>query len=234
MKEAALYAQFEEALKAQMQAHADPETAAAQAAYMRHLFPFLGLKKPLRAELLKKVLADFPILKSDTFDKNAFYALLERLWLLPEREYQYLVLNLLEKKCKKNDFDESIILFLERFALSKSWWDSVDGIAPLVGLYFIKYPQNRMLYLPKWFESKNIWLQRLVLIFQLGYKEKTDTEILFKYIRLLSSEKAFFIQKAIGWALRQYARTDAQAVRQFVAQTPLAALSKREAMKYLK
>ncbi|WP_027003340.1 DNA alkylation repair protein [Hugenholtzia roseola] len=234
MKEKFLYLQFEEAIQAQMQAHADPQTALAQAAYLRHLFPFLGLKKPLRAELLKGVLVDFPILKNDFFDKKAFYALLERLWLLPEREYQYLVLNLLEKKGKKNDFDEGFILLLERFALSKSWWDSVDGIAPLVGLYFKKYPQNRMLYLPKWYESKNIWLQRLVLIFQLSYKENTDTELLFKYIRLLSAEKEFFIQKAIGWALRQYARTDAQAVRLFVEQTPLAALSKREALKHLK
>ena len=81
--------------------------------------------------------------------------------------------------------------------------------------------------------SENMWLQRVCLIFQLSYRKETDTELMFGYMRQLTHSKEFFIQKAIGWALRQYARTDADAVRNFVENTPMSPLSKREALKHI-
>jgi 3-methyladenine DNA glycosylase AlkD len=110
----------------------------------------------------------------------------------------------------------------------------VDFLAPQIrGPYFLKFPEDRDVWIQRWMDSGNFWLQRFCLIFSLGYKGKTDTMLLAKNIQALSSSKEFFIQKAIGWALRQYARTDPEWVMDFVGNNALAPLSKREALKHL-
>lgn len=144
---------------------------------------------------------------------------------------QYFALELIQKSLKKQDPD--FIYFLEELICTRSWWDTVDWINKLVGLHFRKYPELIQPVTEKWMSSGNIWLQRVCLIFQLLYKDKTDTALLFDYILRLKDSKEFFIQKAAGWALRQYARTNPAAVRVFVAQHPLAPLTKREALKHL-
>ena len=116
-----------------------------------------------------------------------------------------------------------------------SWWDTVDFIAPkLIGAYFVSFPDQRDAYVNKWLLSKNIWLQRSCIIFQLLRKEKTDTEFLEKIINSLLGSKEFFINKAIGWALRDYSRTDAEWVKHFASKTDVHPLSKREALRLLK
>ncbi|MDY0078468.1 MAG: DNA alkylation repair protein, partial [Bacteroidales bacterium] len=100
------------------------------------------------------------------------------------------------------------------------------------GSHFQRFPEIRDETLSKWMLSGNFWLQRSCLIFQLKYKEQTDEALLFELCRQLGGEKEFFIRKAIGWALRQYARTAPQAVKQFVDSTDLQPLSKREALKH--
>ena len=110
----------------------------------------------------------------------------------------------------------------------------VDFLAPqILGPYFLQFPSERDPWIQRWMNSGNFWLQRFCLVFSLGYKDKTDTVLLAKTIQALSSSKEFFIQKAIGWALRQYARTDAEWVSDFVENNALAPLSKREALKHL-
>ena len=116
----------------------------------------------------------------------------------------------------------------------KSWWDSVDTINSVCFKpYFQKFPENRYEITQKWIDSENIWLQRLSVICQLGLKDKTDVELLFGNILQLTESKEFFVQKAIGWALRDLARNQPELVKKFVAENDLKPLSKREALKHL-
>ena len=135
----------------------------------------------------------------------------------------------------QKEWDERIPPLVEKWILENSWWDVVDVLAPkIMGPYFLMYPNQRDQWLDRWMKSENFWLQRVCIIFQLLYKSKTDTHLLASVINQLSSSKEFFIQKAIGWSLRQYARTDPDWVIQFVESNQLAPLSKREAVKRLK
>ncbi|MEZ4888313.1 MAG: DNA alkylation repair protein [Chitinophagales bacterium] len=121
---------------------------------------------------------------------------------------------------------------MEFMIVHKSWWDSVDTTAKWVGVFFKKYPTMTKPVTKRWITSDNMWLQRMAIIFQLAYKKDTDVDLLFEYVLRKSDSKEFFIQKAIGWALRQYAKTDANAVWRFVDVTDLAPLSRREALKH--
>jgi 3-methyladenine DNA glycosylase AlkD len=109
--------------------------------------------------------------------------------------------------------------------------DTISGGA--LGVHFKRFPKTRRKYLAKWRKSDNFWLRRACILFQLSYKEETDFELLKAIISENLGSQEFFINKAIGWALRQYTRIDPQAVRKFVAETPLHPLSAREALKWL-
>lgn len=195
---------------------------------MKNRFPYLGIKTPKRKELLKDFykengLPEMEELKQITLD----------LWELPEREFQYVAIGLLRNFTKK--WDEDFIDLFEQLIITKSWWDSVDGLASwMVGEHFIRFPDIRDKYIDRWMKSGNIWLQRTCLLFQLGYKEKTDEMLMDSIIMALNGSNEFFINKAIGWILREYSKTDAQAVINFVENNELAPLSNREALKWLK
>ena len=205
----------------------DTTTAEWSAAYMKDQFVFFGIKAPLRRTIFKQFLTEnAPPQYSDLPD------LVWELWLEPEREFQYFAIELLERR--KKEWTEDIIELFEKLIVTKSWWDSVDYISSaLVGVYFKRFPHQIRLITEAWMDSGNMWLQRVSLIFQLTYRKNTDTELMFGYMRRLNHSKEFFIQKAIGWALRQHARTDADLVRHFVETTQLAPLSKREALKHI-
>ena len=205
----------------------NPEKAEGMSKYMRNKFPFFGIQKPERAELTK------PFFKQLLAEKNVdFSSLIKTLWDKEERDYQYFCMDFLRKAEKL--WPETIIEDFEWMITQKSWWDTVDFIAAnLVGKYFLKWPDKKSEFIKKWDASSDMWLNRTAIIFQLTYKEKTDTKLLFELIENHKHSNEFFIQKAIGWALRQYARTDANAVIEFVNKTELKPLSKREAMKHL-
>jgi len=152
--------------------------------------------------------------------------------LLPEREMQLCAMEILLKHRKQ--WDNDYFVLFEEMITTKSWWDTVDFIAAnLVGDYLSR---NKNMIKPSvevWMQSENIWLQRTAILFQLKYKNKTDVHLLFGLCNQLGSSKEFFIRKAIGWALREYSKTDANAVEQFVAATDLHSFSKREALKWL-
>jgi 3-methyladenine DNA glycosylase AlkD len=119
--------------------------------------------------------------------------------------------------------------------VQRSWWDTVDYIkSACLKEFFLRFPEGRYEITDRWIKSGNIWLQRLSVIFQLGYKAKTDTRLLERNILRLKESDEFFVQKAIGWSLRDYARTDPEFVRRFVLTHQLKPLSKREALKHLK
>lgn len=207
--------------------HANSENARSMEAYMRNQFPFLGLKTPERAQLTREFWKEHGLPKGDLLLQTV-----SELWEMPEREYQYIAMVLLDKHRKQAE--RSHIEVLERLVVTKSWWDTVDIIAgQLIGFYLSKYPELLVDYPDRWIHSDNMWLRRTAILYQLKYKESTDTERLFHYIVLQKEESEFFIRKAIGWALREYAKTEPDVVRRFVNETPLSSLSIREALKHI-
>jgi 3-methyladenine DNA glycosylase AlkD len=134
-----------------------------------------------------------------------------------------------------NQLPPEFIETIEYLITTKSWWDTVDSFAGgTVGVHFKRYPAVKKKRLPRWRKSKDIWLRRTAILFQLNYREETDFDLLCEIINENLGSKEFFINKAIGWALRQYARTNPKAVRKFVKETKeLSPLSRSEAMKHL-
>ena len=204
---------------------ADADNAFSMRKYMREKYPFLGVKKPERQEVFKH----FYKLHGASQD---WFEVSKELFAMPEREFHYVAMEYV-KQAKKS-WDKRLPALCEQWVGEDSWWDVVDFLAPqILGPYFLQFPAERDQWIEHWLNSGNFWLQRFCLIFSLGYKDKTDTVLLAKTIQALSGSKEFFIQKAIGWALRQYARTDPEWVMDFVGNNALAPLSKREALKHL-
>jgi 3-methyladenine DNA glycosylase AlkD len=208
--------------------HADPETAGPMANYMRDQFPFLGLKSGQRQALFKQFLAEYGLPQLPEFK-----AMVLDLWQLPHREYQYTAQDLWHRLRKQ--LTPEFVDLLEYLITNKSWWDTVDGLASHgAGDLFKRFPQTGTESVQRWRHADNFWLRRTTLLFQLGYKGDTDKGLLFSLIQDNLESKEFFIQKAIGWALREYSKSNPAAVRHFVAHTPLAPLSEREALKWMK
>lgn len=204
----------------------DPEKAVKMAAYMKDNFPFLGIQKPQRELLTKE------FLKQAKKEKAIDWDIANKLWDLPEREFQYLAIDYLI--ALKNLIDEADIDRIEKLIITKSWWDTVDIIASvLVGNVCKKHPEIIQSHISIWMESSNIWLARTAILFQLKYKEKTDTQLLRKIIMKNKEQKEFFIAKAIGWILREYSKTDKEWVSEFINNNTLQPLSVREGSKYL-
>lgn len=219
--------QYVEELIATFEGNRNKENSGSMEKYMKNNFKFLGIKAPERRELSREFLWKKNIPKYSELD-----TVVKKLWELPEREYQYFACDLLEKYTKK--FSREIIGLFEYMIINKSWWDTVDRIAKkLVGEYFIKFPEERDLYINKWICSDNLWLQRTTILFQLSYKDRTDVELLFNIINTLKDKEEFFIKKAIGWALREYSKANPIIVKEFVENTDLSTLSKKEGMKFI-
>ncbi|MCK5369229.1 MAG: DNA alkylation repair protein [Cyclobacteriaceae bacterium] len=206
----------------------DPVAAAPMAKYMKGKFDYFGIKSPLRKEISKPFLV-----KNNLPPLDDVPNIMQELWNQPERELQYFALELLQRYEKISPMNW--IDLYEGLITQKSWWDTVDGLAASqVGSHFNKVPEQIPSYTQKWMKSENMWLQRTCLIFQLKYRDQTDFDLMKSFIIPLADSKEFFIRKAIGWALRQYSRTDAPAVVDFVAKQPLSNLSSREALRLLK
>jgi 3-methyladenine DNA glycosylase AlkD len=207
--------------------NADPAQATPMKRYMRDQFEYLGIKSPRFSELMKQHIAEHGLPPIAELDPSA-----RELWSLPQREFQYVATSLIGRL--EDQLPSNFIKTIEHLLVNKSWWDTVDTLAGgAVGVHFQRFPAMREKYLAKWRKSDNFWLRRTTILFQLGYKKETDFLLLCDIIRENLDSKEFFINKAIGWALRQYARTDPQAVKKFVKVTPLEPLSRREAMKHL-
>lgn len=220
-------AEYVELIREVLRGHGNPETAQGQMAYMRHQFEYFGLKMAQWSLLTKQFHAQHGLPDGEdlkTVARLCFEA--------DHREMHYFALETVQKKLKNQP--PEFIDFLEELALSRSWWDTVDWLNKLIGQHFLRFPTLIQPVTARWVASDSIWLQRLSILFQLAYKDKTDTALLFGHIRQLAHSKEFFVQKAAGWALRQYARTNPDAVWQFVQTTPLASLTKREALKHIK
>ncbi|MCB0402347.1 MAG: DNA alkylation repair protein [Flavobacteriales bacterium] len=218
---------YNDPLIALFEANRSPEVAGPMAAYMKNQFPYLGLKRPVRDELQKAFFKESGLPPVQDAE-----AITRELWQKPEREYQYFALDLLVKL--KNKLPrESMTLFQEMIVI-KSWWDTVDLIASkLVGNQVQRFPEFESL-MEDWSTGENMWLRRTALLYQLKYKQKTNTKQLARFIESNLGSKEFFINKAIGWILREYGKTNPEFVSRFVEEHPnLSNLSKKEALRIL-
>lgn len=211
---------------------ADARRAAPMRAYMRDQFDFLGVPTPPRR------LAVRPLLRALKGSGAAvLLAHAAALWAPPQREYQYVAIDLLAMHWK--ELDARQIADLLALAQRRAWWDSVDGLAAVVGdVLMAEKARGHAAHecMDAALAHENLWVRRIAMLHQLGWRAATDVPRLFSYALALSEEKEFFIQKAIGWALRDYAHHDADAVRAFLETSGgrLAPLSYREAAKHLR
>ncbi|SCL81910.1 DNA alkylation repair protein [Sporanaerobacter sp. PP17-6a] len=203
----------------------DTENSIKMSAYMKDKFHFLGIPKPERARLSK----DF--LKQHKKDMYIDWSFVFKCYNMPEREFHYLALDyllLLKAKLISKDIDN-----IEKLIVTNSWWDSVDCLDAIVGDMCLRYPELKKSVILKWIYSDNIWLKRVAIDFQLKYKENTDIDILSKAILVNCNTDEFFVNKAIGWSLREYSKTNKEWVRSFLQNNKLSKLSVKEASKYI-
>lgn len=206
----------------------NPQVAEQQARYMKGHFDFFGLKAPVWVALLKEIFA-----KEGLLSDNELREFIETCFDDDCREMHYAAIQMVQKNIKKQE--ENFIETLEYMILTKSWWDSVDWMATLVGIHFQRFPHLILPTTERWMASGNMWLQRVCIIFQLKYKKNTDYELLTKYILAVADSKEFFLRKAAGWALRDISRYNPTFVIDFVEKNPqLSPLTKREALRLLK
>lgn len=207
---------------------ADPARAASMRAYMGDQFPFLGLPAPVRRAAVQALVAG-PWASADALLDAA-----GALWQRTEREYRYTAIDLLLRHRRRLDVGhvDAMRALLE----TDPWWDTVDGLTAVLGKVIHGADraagQGRM---DAWVADAGFWVRRAAMLHQLGWRLDTDRQRLFGYAVRLAGEQEFFIRKAIGWALRDYARWDGEAVRTFVAEHEgvLSPLSRREALKHV-
>jgi 3-methyladenine DNA glycosylase AlkD len=206
----------------------NPENAFYQAKYMKNHFEFYGLKAKEWMALSKNYFADhgYPAIP----ELEEFVKLCYR---YPQREMHYFAITVLEKLEKK--LPVSAIDIFEFAIVNNSWWDTVDWISKLVGKHLALHPELQPGITDKFNQSNHLWLVRVSIIFQLFYRDKTDTKLLEKYILPYLGHKDFFIRKAIGWALRHYSKYNPEFVIEFVEQhqNEMSGLSVREAIRKL-
>ncbi len=209
------------------QQQANKTKAAGAKAYLLNQFEFYGIAMAERRKICKEFIKANPISSITEVEK-----IVKEAWQLPQREWQYFGIELLAHY--KKQWKILTIKIIEYCITHKSCWDTVDSIADAwAGEYFKLFPEQIISITGKWNLSENMWLQRCSLLFQKKYKDKTDTKLFSKYIKRHASSKEFFIRKAIGWSLREYAKTNPLWVKKFVESNELSQLSKREALKHL-
>jgi 3-methyladenine DNA glycosylase AlkD len=207
-------------------AAADPGRATAMTAYMRGQFRFLGIMTEPRRRLDRQLLAGLPAPQEHDLAATALAC-----WDLTEREYQYFAVGWLARHATL--LTPGFLQTARRLVTTKSWWDTVDALASnVVGSIVARHPASAAV-MDEWAADDNLWVARTAILHQLRRKASTDTDRLFGYCADQAGHQDFFIRKAIGWALRQHAKTDPAAVRAFVATTTLSPLSTREALKNL-
>lgn len=217
--------QFDE-IKASFENHCNEENAKKMAAYMRNRFKFYGIATPQRRLAYKNILlcAKKP--------KCIDWKLLDICWEEEHREFQYFVLDYLDTMQKYLAFED--ILKIEKYVRSKQWWDSIDGLDTIIGKIGLRDSKVNSLML-EWSHDADFWVRRTAIDHQLCRKDKTDTELLEKILVNNFGSDEFFINKAIGWSLRDYSKTNPEWVRAFIDRykSRMSPLSIREASKYV-
>ena len=215
-------------LRRRMAAEADPERAVAQQAYMKSAMPFYGLRLPQVRSICREV-----------FDGEAttceeWKATILELWRgARRREERYAAMYMLNLRRHADCLSPRDMPMLEELVVTGAWWDHVDELAMVVGDLLRRFPKPMRALMRRWSTDPNLWKRRVSIICQLRFKGDTDLDLLYANIEANLHDRDFFIRKAIGWALRQYAWTDPGEVARYVRahENQLSGLSKREALK---
>ena len=213
-------------LFADLRAAADGERAAPMAAYMRDQFRYLGVQTPARRKISR------PFLNAAKKERLLDWDFVDACWQAEEREFQYVAADYLRKV--RHLLTVADLPRIRGLAVTKPWWDTVDSLDATVGSVVAQSAEGRELIL-EWARDESMWVRRLAIDHQLQRKEGTDVELLSSIIEANLGSGEFFIDKAVGWALRDYSKTDPEWVRAFIAEhrQGMAALAIREASKYL-
>jgi 3-methyladenine DNA glycosylase AlkD len=209
---------------------ADEAKAQGMKAYLLNQFEFLGLAAPVRRAAVKE------IGKVNWQSTADLLAAAELLWQKSEREYCYTAVDLLSKHSSMLSVND--LPALQNLLLRDPWWETVDGLSAVIAKVMrapVQEKPNAALVMDMWLKHPSHWVRRSAMLHQLGWRLDTDTTRLFGYATQLADEKEFFIRKAIGWALRDYARWNPQAVTDFLVEhrNTLSGLTVREAAKHL-
>ena len=213
----------------EMKKHANPKNVAPMQAYMKTNMPFYGVKSPVQNKIVAEVKRLFPISNQKEYNE-----IITKIWSLPHRENKYISIKL-ARKWKQYITLDALPVY-EKMIREGQWWDFVDHIAN--GLIGVLLANNRMVMteiLDKWIKDDNLWIRRSAILAHLKHKENTDQDKLFDYCKQCSHEDEFFMQKAIGWVLREYSKTEPEIVYSFIEvnEDLLSKLSKREGMKHI-
>lgn len=207
----------------------DPEDAKAMAAYMKTDMPFFGVKRPARNPIFKEMMQRYPVETRRDYNEAV-----TTMWRRPHREEKYFAIHI--ARAVPAYITPPSIPMYKRMVVDGAWWDFVDDIAAhLIGPVLLNYRVRTKPTLEKWIDDRNMWVRRTALLAHLKHKEHTDAATLFDHCLRRAHETEFFIRKAIGWVLRQYAYTDPEAVTRFVMDNRQAwsGLTFREATKHL-
>jgi 3-methyladenine DNA glycosylase AlkD len=224
-------ARFHRAVRAALRPLADAERAAGAKAYMRGRFDYIGISTPERRAAVAALVRGFRPASAEELREVA-----EGLWTMREREYQYVAADLLIRYQGALNLDD--LPWLLDLAQEKSWWDTVDCIVKVVGKIVRRAEHDGngakgVRAMDRAVKHKDFWVRRIAMLHQLGWRGECDTERLFRYAELLAAEKEFFVRKAIGWALRDYAWHDWRVVEKFLKASgeKFSGLTVREASK---
>jgi 3-methyladenine DNA glycosylase AlkD len=219
-------------LKKELRAAADPEKAPIMRKYMKSEMPYLGIQTPLLRAAVRGVFAAHPILSFEDWRDTVL-----ALWRGAKfREERYAAIGLASHKPYARIHTLEALPMYEEMIVTGAWWDYVDSIATRqLGLILRSFPRPMAETLREWANGTDMWKRRSAIIAQLNFKAETDLELLYDCIRPSLAEREFFLRKAIGWVLRQHARTDPAEVRRYVKalDAQLSPLSKREALKHI-
>jgi len=211
---------------------ANPEKAPQMQAYMKSKMPYLGVTSPERKALLKEAVPAYPLESAEVFREVVMAFWREATY----REERYVAMDIADHRRYRTYQTLDMLPLYEEMIVVGAWWDYVDMIAShLIGGLLKRYPDVMTPEMRAWAHDTDLWKRRTAIICQLSFKEKTDLDLLYACMEPALDEKEFFLRKAIGWALRQYARVDPQEVIRYVHEHAgrLSGLSKREAFKHL-
>jgi 3-methyladenine DNA glycosylase AlkD len=217
---------FQRAVRAALRPLKNEERAAGMRAYMRDQFEYLGVSTPDHRGAVAPLIKGF-----SPADREELRIAAEGLWQMREREYQYVAIGLLGRHHKVLILDD--LPWLLDLAQQKSWWDTVDSLVKVVGSVVRRSGAKGRRAMDAAVKHDNFWVRRIAMLHQLGLRDEVDTVRLFRYAELLAAEKEFFIRKAIGWALRDYAWHDWRAIEKFLKSSDgrFSGLTVREASK---
>lgn len=206
--------------------HKNEEQAQKMSKYMLNKFEYIGIKTPERRKIFKNFFKEYKN------EEKIDWEFVNKCWENKYREFQYIAADYLKNMKDKLTIDD--IPKFKQLILKKSWWDTIDNLDMTIGALALK-DSNVNKILLEWSLDENIWLKRIAIDHQLLRKEKTNTELLEKILKNNLGQTEFFINKAIGWALRDYSKTNPEWVKNFIEKNRenMAKLSIKEASKYL-